>query len=614
VGSSTGNTVTFSSIPIDAPSAGFQRIFRITNLRANATAVGASLSLPIPLYATIATSGAASFALTNNPVIVGFATPALITSSTPSASLDQCVAQTRTAVATLSFTESFGSAFKTRVAAQSNLTYAGQTFPIVVGEQDVPGTVYFTTSNFIAGLSGGTAGLADFGTRLRANFRSIPPGVRIYVSVYNVVNENTPAPIPAIPGGSDGNVRSASVFAQLVTSETGSDGIQPSVFPFVSPTNLAPGLSGQVPAVELPVINGVATAVWEVINTSITSIETLRFAVYASYAANPASNFPAPGTATVDLGFAPAPPAFAAGEGAVASSTLPLPRYVDTGSPFNLLTINRCSVNIGVAANPPGLPVIVDGQTVQSPQTFNWVTGSTHTLQAISPQPNGSGSRYAFANWSNGGQASQTIQVPTNDSTFTANYTQQFQLTTNVSPAGSGSISAGGWFDAGTVVPVSATPISGFQFANFSGALSGISNPQNIVMSAAKNVVANFASLSPVLGAAITARSGPAATRLWTITLTNSGPGIANAAGIDGITLTQTGGAACSSAPSITSTAPSPTSPLVVGALAPTATASTGVTFDFSGCSAAARFRVSIGFRANGGAYAGSTVLNNQFY
>jgi hypothetical protein len=133
-------------------------------------------------------------------------------------------------------------------------------------------------------------------------------------------------------------------------------------------------------------------------------------------------------------------------------------------------------------------------------------------------------------------------------------------------------------------------------------------------MNAPKNVVANYAALAPVVTGSISSRSGGASARQWTLTLTNSGPGAANAAQIIGVALTQTSGAACT--PVMTNPAPVPSlaNPLVVGTVAPSSSGTAGVTVNFTGCAPANRYRVVISFTANSGTYSGSTTLNNQFY
>jgi uncharacterized repeat protein (TIGR02543 family) len=78
-----------------------------------------------------------------------------------------------------------------------------------------------------------------------------------------------------------------------------------------------------------------------------------------------------------------------------------------------------------------------------------------------------------------------------------ANYTPaappQYTLTTNT--VGNGSIAlnpAGGTYDAGTVVTLTAAPDSGWQFDGWSGDLSGSTNPTTITMNSNKSVTATF--------------------------------------------------------------------------------------------------------------------------
>ena len=70
----TGNSVTFFGIPVLAPvTAGSSRIFRITNIRANATALsGGSAAGATPVIASISISGATSLLITNPTPTIGF--------------------------------------------------------------------------------------------------------------------------------------------------------------------------------------------------------------------------------------------------------------------------------------------------------------------------------------------------------------------------------------------------------------------------------------------------------------------------------------------------------------------------------------------------------------
>jgi hypothetical protein len=336
-----GNAVTFFGVPVLPPvSTGISRVFRITNVRANATTLsGGSAAGATPVVASISTSNSSTLPITQPTPTVGFVQGGLSATATGVSNFNQCASQTRASVAVLSFGENFGTAFKTRVAALTDTAYAGQgTNPT---GQNIPGNIYNSESNFIFPVASGTAGLADFGTRLKATFNNVPSGVRLFVSVNNVINGVTGlATSPATVGG-----KSTLSYAQLVTSETASDGAFSSGTPvsLVTATDNAPGSSGTIPVAEIAVTGSTASAVWEVLNTNPNSQETFRFAVYATYTSNVAQNSPPAGTATVNLSFAPTPPSFTAAAGAAASSSLTIPRFIaDPSAARNLLAINIC--------------------------------------------------------------------------------------------------------------------------------------------------------------------------------------------------------------------------------------------------------------------------------
>jgi hypothetical protein len=213
--------------------------------------------------------------------------------------------------------------------------------------QTVPSTIYNSESGLQIPPLNNSTGTADYGTRLKAVFNNIPAGVRLYVSTTNVRNDyfngivNQPAPA------------STDSFAMLVVSETGAYST------VASNTSLTIGNSIYPFLVEIPVVNGTATAVWEVINTNPAAIEgqttpgtgtgagtnpnTFDFGLWQSFTPNPGANSPPVGQGTVNLSYAPTPPtAFSASAGGVASSSLTIPRFADTSSAINVLSITLC--------------------------------------------------------------------------------------------------------------------------------------------------------------------------------------------------------------------------------------------------------------------------------
>ena len=147
-----------------------------------------------------------------------------------------------------------------------------------------------------------------------------------------------------------------------------------------------------------------------------------------------------------------------------------------------------------VATDPGGLQVVVDGMAYTSPQTFSWEAGSSHILSVDSPQNVTSGERYIYASWSDGGGQSHTVVVPPAGATYTASFTTQYSLITAVNPLGGGSVTPSGtnWYESGQVVPVSASANSGYSFSNWTGDVTGATNPASVTMSGPKSVTANF--------------------------------------------------------------------------------------------------------------------------
>ncbi len=172
-------------------------------------------------------------------------------------------------------------------------------------------------------------------------------------------------------------------------------------------------------------------------------------------------------------------------------------------------TVSVTSVTI--ATTPAGLPISVDGQSYTAPQTFQWVNGSHHTIETDATHAGPAGTRYVFSGWSDSGAIAHSITVPVSPVTFTAGFTTQYLLTTTADPAAGGTVTAGGYFDAGTSVAIAASASAGYTFASFSGDLSGPTTPQNLVMSAPRSVTANFTALTSAVTIA-TVPSGRAIT------------------------------------------------------------------------------------------------------
>jgi len=105
----------------------------------------------------------------------------------------------------------------------------------------------------------------------------------------------------------------------------------------------------------------------------------------------------------------------------------------------------------------------------------------------------------------------------------------------------------------------------------------------------------------------IPSKTGPQNARVWTVTASNSGPGTAYATQINGFTLTQVAGAACT--PIVT---PPSSYPVALGDIAMGNSASAAFTIDFTGCANLARFALSAPW-SSATYHVGTFAQGNQF-
>jgi len=159
--------------------------------------------------------------------------------------------------------------------------------------------------------------------------------------------------------------------------------------------------------------------------------------------------------------------------------------------------------------------------------TITWTWKTQYYLIVVSPYGNPQGGGWynsgAIAHWSvtspyAGGTGIQYVTSPTSGNvvmdlprTVTVNWTTQYELVTTASPSAGGTITrspGAAWYNSGTVVRLTAVANTGYLFINWSGNLSGTTNPQNLTMNGPKSVTANFAVAPPVAYFAGTPNSG----------------------------------------------------------------------------------------------------------
>jgi len=364
------NSVLFPGVPVLPPGSTGVTTYRITNIRANASAVAPGGSgTPGQLIALISATPASfgqsagavvspSFPINNPQQIVGFVTNGLEfvvrtaandgTLST-TFSFQQCVTRNnnndtnrrKTGFAVLRYTELFPTSFKTRTVQATNTIPANLDIALPVNVQNVPGFIYNSESGYVnpnlgtplcSALSAGCAGLADYSTRLRAAFTNVPTGVRLFASVRHIGSTTNNS--GRLIGSETGAFFPVTALADATYSASG-NGVT------------GGGLQADIAAAEIPIVNGAGTAVWEIMSQDPLTAGRVEFGVFASYVADVANNVPAsPSQASISGSFAPAPPAISASDGAKSSATLPIPRFVELGSSRNMFRIQICLTNL----------------------------------------------------------------------------------------------------------------------------------------------------------------------------------------------------------------------------------------------------------------------------
>jgi len=175
------------------------------------------------------------------------------------------------------------------------------------------------------------------------------------------------------------------------------------------------------------------------------------------------------------------------------------------------------SVLVTVSSSPPGLQIVVDGQTFSQTQTFTWAVGTGHSLAVGSPiQPYaGAPEVYTFQNWTYGNTTVPTtetwVTAMAGVTQYTASFIVSFPLTVSITN-NCGTVSCGGapgvillngnqmgslgpqWYPAGTPEVLTAVPNIGYAFAGWTAgadqAISGVTD--TVTLTQGVTAIANF--------------------------------------------------------------------------------------------------------------------------
>lgn len=178
------------------------------------------------------------------------------------------------------------------------------------------------------------------------------------------------------------------------------------------------------------------------------------------------------------------------------------------------------TVNATVGTSPSGLAFSVDGTSYSSPQNFNWVTGSVHTIATTATQAPSTGVQDTFTSWSDGGALSHSVTASAS-ATYTAAFSTAYLLTTAANPTSGGTVTpaSGTYYAANAVVNLTAKAKSGYAFSDWSGNVAdALTATTTVTMSAPQAVTANF--VKPTTTTTVVASSLNPSTYGQSVTLT----------------------------------------------------------------------------------------------
>jgi uncharacterized protein (TIGR03437 family) len=150
-----------------------------------------------------------------------------------------------------------------------------------------------------------------------------------------------------------------------------------------------------------------------------------------------------------------------------------------------------------ITSEPPGLRVVVDGETVTTPRSYRWTAGSTHTVNiATTTQTAGNETvRYLWEGWSDDGEQSHTVTASGESQTIAARFRTQHLVTRGTASGGRIEITPAGdgdFYDAGTQIVLRPSANGSGRFLGWTGDAGGADDPVALIVDGQKVVGARF--------------------------------------------------------------------------------------------------------------------------
>jgi len=391
------------------------------------------------------------------------------------------------------FADAFNSVYTLRVSTGSQTTHADFTTVMTYQETDFT-TSYQPFSMSLSAYAGQPIYVAfvmeqDNGDSWCLDDVSITPGICAPVSggmlVGNVVAANSGAGVNGATIASQEYVTVAATSRATADDPALDDGFYSLFVPFTGERAFTAAAANYETDVQTPTIVAEAVAVQDFALGAINYTLTLH-QVGAGVLTPAAGAHSYAAGARVDLSAAPAPGWRFAGwsgdlTGANNPAMLTLDGHKEVTATFSALTYTLAVETVG------------DGAVARDPDRADYFYGDVVTLTAV-PDPG-----WYFGQWSGdaGGILTRTtVTIDANKlvtATFVSTLPTYYTLTLSLEGSGTITPSVGAHnYLSGTSVSLSAAPSVGWQFAGWSGDLTGADNPAALIMDASKNVTAAF--------------------------------------------------------------------------------------------------------------------------
>jgi hypothetical protein len=169
--------------------------------------------------------------------------------------------------------------------------------------------------------------------------------------------------------------------------------------------------------------------------------------------------------------------------------------------------IPSAGYNLTVTTTPDtNLKVKIDGAENPSPFAKSVDKGSSHTIQAVTPQEkdinnlvSGTDKRYTFEKWTDGNTANPRTVTVNSDVTYTAQMGISYKVETATQPSGITTIAGSGWYTANTNKTFTAPTVTGYTFSHWlvNGDNASSSSSLSLKIDNPKKVVAVYIEETP---------------------------------------------------------------------------------------------------------------------